>query len=313
MFDPRRRHFLAMAGAGIALSAGPIGADTQPRPEGGIGGTGIVGILTDFGSIVLNGMRVETPSGLRPTNAFGQVTLNSLGIGQSLTVEARAINGRLMARRIHIAHPVIGPVHDIDGNRARVAGVPVVLEPGVVGGWEPGMVAAISGVWRGQTVVASRIARARTSLVVIAGEVVARTRQTIVIGGRTIDTGRFMAPYPGRFVTVIGEDRGPDIRARELTVGRFTGAAGRLRRLSVDGFLEPQAEAPFYAVSGLGHSFAPDLRLESFASERTLFDGAYNGLFEARTGIALPQSLALRRQINRDLLSGVGPERVAIR
>ncbi|MEO1612986.1 MAG: hypothetical protein AAFU55_11645, partial [Pseudomonadota bacterium] len=48
-----------------ALAIGGCAADDRlaaadpDEPRGGIGGTGIVGVLTDFGSLIVNGKRIE--------------------------------------------------------------------------------------------------------------------------------------------------------------------------------------------------------------------------------------------------------------
>ncbi|MEO1512732.1 MAG: hypothetical protein AAFU70_11715, partial [Planctomycetota bacterium] len=77
--------------------------------------------------------------------------------------------------------------------------------------------------------------------------------------------------------------------------GRFTGAAGPLEQLSVEGYLEPSSKAPGFALSGLGHSFDPDARLEPFAEGRALFEGPYTGDFAVDLALALPEGVAARR------------------
>jgi hypothetical protein len=69
-----------------------------------------------------------------------------------------------------------------------------------------------------------------------------------------------------------------------------------LRRLVVEGYLEPTREAPGLRVAGLGHSFARNLRLAEFSNNRVLFAGSYSGRFDAETAIVLPNSVEERRR-----------------
>lgn len=302
------------AGVGALTACAPMDGDpgrvadrSQPPAEGGIGGTGIVGVLTDFGSLLINDLRIALDERTSITTAFGAVGEDALALGQSLTVEAATTPAGLLARRVHVAHPVIGPATAIstDGRAARVAGVPVTMEPGALGGFAgEGAVVAVSGVWRGDGVVASRIDPAPGRGAALAGAVV-RRGGTHFVGGLPLVPPAGVAPPPdGAYVTATGHAGAAGFMARALTVGRFVGAAGPLGALSVEGFLTPAAAAPFFAVAGLGHSFAPASRLDGFSDGRTLFSGAYDGLFAVETGLPLPQDLMRRRELLRRVREG---------
>ncbi|MEM9755114.1 MAG: hypothetical protein AAF914_03930 [Pseudomonadota bacterium] len=303
-----RRTALALVGMGLAGAGAPLPAQEteRRRPEGGIGGTGIVGTLTDFGSLIVNGMAIETPSPT-VTDAFGARSLDSLAIGHSLTIEARRTEtAGLVAERVHLTQPVIGTVGFAtpDGRSGVVDGVPVVLEPGAEGLLRPRARVAISGLWRGREVVASRVDAVPDGLDVLAGVVETRAAGTMVVSGRQVVLDGLDAPAPGAFVTVIGRTTGLVLEARGLREGRFFGSAGPLVSLSVEGYLQPRAGAPFFAVSGLGHSFDAAAMLNPFVGMRTLFDGGYDGTFRVETGILLPDNLTERRAIGAQLLAG---------
>ena len=188
----RRVALLGLGASALGACAGPLQiGEGKKAPRGGIGGTGIVGVLTDFGSIIVNGLRVETSAETKVTDAFGPVDLRSVQIGHSLTVEAATVDGTLVARRVHISHPVIGAVERVRGRRAVVAGVPVVLEPSGMGRWKRGQSVAVSGLWQGDKVVASRIDRiAKRDLSVIAGVVgLQGLGGAQTIGGRAVTFG----------------------------------------------------------------------------------------------------------------------------
>ena len=249
---------MGVIGLGACAPAIRIGEGKKP-PKGGIGGTGIVGTLTDFGSLIVNGLRIETGAETVILDALGVTSAEALKIGQVLTVEATGTradaSGKLVARSVRISHPVIGPVQEIgtDGRQGVVAGISVVLEEGAIGQLVPGERVAVSGVWRGRRVVASRVDRlSPTGPVVIAGVLETLDRTGGRIAGVAVRAPRSRLPAAGSFVTVVGNATSSGLEAVRIVAGRFFGAAVPLERLSVEGFLEPAPDAPFFVLSGLG-------------------------------------------------------------
>lgn len=312
MISISRRSFTAALSATL-LAACDVTHDidvTEKKPvEGGMGGTGIVGILTDFGSLVINGLKVETDSQTRVSDAFGERDVGSLTIGQNLTIEAETKDGMLFARRVHITHPVVGAISNIsvDGRSAQIAGVPVDLEPNAFGHFSEGKRVAVSGLWRSDRVVASRIDPITgQGPDVLSGVYREDPRVGATIGGRTISPPKDTEVADGSFVTATGRADQGRFNVEEISVGRFTGAAGPLSDLSVEGYLETADTAPFYAVSGLGHSFDPQAKLRPFLPDRNLFTGRYVGTFAVERATRLPEDFEQRRMIMREILAGEG-------
>ncbi|MCE7999076.1 MAG: hypothetical protein HEP70_09475 [Rhodobiaceae bacterium] len=80
----------------------------------GVGGTGIFGVITAFGSIVVNGVHIdyedETPvvvDGVAGTPA-------DFAIGQVVAVEARPMGERYQAQLVEVQHAALGPVSEVD-------------------------------------------------------------------------------------------------------------------------------------------------------------------------------------------------------
>ena len=306
------RRSLLGSGAAIGLLGAcsdlPSDLTRQDRSpiEGGIGGTGIVGLVTDFGSLIVNGLKVETNGRTRYSDANGRMSGSAVGLADSLTIEATTRQGRLLAKRVHVTHPLIGRIQAVAGFGAAllVNGVVVQVEPQARGRAAPGDRVRISGLWRGNTVVASQVIRTTAETDVIAGEVSAASG-TISIGGTQIFTGGFGSGVDdGQFATITGKFSGSILNASRITPNRFIGAAGELKRLSIEGYLDPANTAPGFKVSGLGHSFAENLELSPFQSTRTLFDGPYTGKFEATRGLILPNSYQSRRSFLQTRLDG---------
>lgn len=297
----RRRDFLALAATGaLAGCAAPgIVSRGEADPfEGGIGGTGIVGLMTDFGSLVVNGLTVELTGRTLIRTAFGRVDEQAIAIGVPLTVFARRSRGRLVASWIMITYPLVGTARlDRDGNY-RVNGVRVVPEPGHLGRVRYGGRVAVSGVWARDRVVASRIDPAPDGADLIGGIVMHGGAGPMTLGGvpLSIPAGSF-PPRSGSYQNAIGRYDGEVFRLIRTAGGRFSHGATGLRQLSVEGYLEPVPADPGYRVAGLGHSFAEGLRLDRLSGRRAVYFGPYDGAFRARAAYVVPERFAARRAV----------------
>ncbi|MEM8571730.1 MAG: DUF5666 domain-containing protein [Pseudomonadota bacterium] len=288
---------------GFAALALPRGGWGQEREiEGGIGGTGIVGVLTDFGSLVVGGRLVASDRETVITDGFGPVPESSLAIGDSLTVEASGSADALIARRVHVTHPLVGEITQISRDLVVINGTEVVLPSGARSA-QIGQRVAVSGLWRENRVIASRLSPARSDLDLVAGDVT-RGLSGVAVGGVPV-TNTLPNQASGSFATVSGRYNTDADRLVVQTArgDRFTEAAGPLRELAVEGYLEPTTRAPGFRISGLGHSFARNLNLAQFADERVLFDGPYVDTFAADTAVVLPEDANRRRQLLRLLAS----------
>ncbi len=300
--------------------AGDERSQSDRPSEGGVGGTGIVGLLYSANDLSVNGLRLEAAGDLAVEALLGPRRIEDLAFGHALTVEAAAASGgRLLARSIAVTYPLIGSVEALTDTGFRCLGVEVTVEAGapLVDGagralsLAPGQRVAVSGLWRGDGVVASRVELLgpATPLDVAAGTVKAAGEAGgLRVGGVALTIPESMTPPPlGGFATVIGRRVGARLVAGRLEVGRFRGRAGPLQRLSIEGYLEPVEAAPGYTVSGLGHSFDPDAKLAALAGERTLFVGRYDGSFVVQHGLPLPGDLRARRTLLAGLADGFAP------
>ncbi|MEM8914391.1 MAG: DUF5666 domain-containing protein, partial [Pseudomonadota bacterium] len=239
---------------------------------------------------------VETDGSTVFTDAFGAIDQSRLAIGQGLTIEAAPVGGTLVARRVHVADPLIGTIEAVSDGMLMVMGVQVDIERQAIAQAVPGQRVAVSGLWQGDRVIASRVTPlANDGPSAIAGAVMGGA-----IGGVSlVVSASTEAPEEGTFVTAIGQSRTGGFEVSEIIPGRFTGAAGAIAALSVEGYLQPTDNAPFLEVSGLGHSFDASAKLEPFAQSRWLFEGPYSGTFDVDTGSQLPDGLTDRRDFFR--------------
>jgi hypothetical protein len=150
---------------GTGAVAGGVGGTGISDDNGGIGGTGIVGTITGFASICVNGVEVHFNNNV-PVSENGIVaTSTQLAVGQVVAVEAFNSRRGLEAGRISILHVYEGPLTALPraSMPMRVMGQPVRLASGaqVAPGLRLGDPVRVSGLRdaRGE-VVASRIDRA---------------------------------------------------------------------------------------------------------------------------------------------------------
>lgn len=105
-------------GAVASKDPGGIGGTGQVAQEGtGMGGTGIVGVVTGFASVCVNGVEVEVESDT-PVQRDGQgASLYELAVGQLVAVRAQGAGTEVRAQRIEMLDAVVGPVEAIDTDR----------------------------------------------------------------------------------------------------------------------------------------------------------------------------------------------------
>lgn len=212
---------LAFWGACVPLTATPasdrgIGGTGGPAsgPEisdRGIGGTGIVGVITGFGSIIINGLEITyapstplTVDGVSDTGA-------ALRVGQMAALVASDDHG-LHAVDIAVRHEVSGPVTSVsadDGPRGRmlsVAGQQVAIAAGTEGlqTVRPGDWISVSGLRQPDGVIAaSRIDQRTPGAILVRGPAMPTT------GGWQIGDLRIRPPpgttvAPGESITARG-------------------------------------------------------------------------------------------------------------
>ncbi|WP_420348368.1 DUF5666 domain-containing protein [Pelagibius sp.] len=308
---------------GQRLAQASGGSSDRPS-EGGVGGTGIIGLVHGTASLRVNGLTIETPPGLAVRHALGTLPLSAVGPGQAVTIEAAAgPDGGLVAAGVTVVHPLVGRIESLTDDGFRCLGVDVLVERGAPltgprGRFQPapGQRVAVSGLWRGNSVVAARVDLLSAISLddVVAGVALAGgTRDRLRLGGLDLVLPPGTAvPQAGGFVTAVGRRRGDLLIADRIATGRFRGLAGPLERLSVEGYLEPQPAPPGYAVSGLGHSFDEAARLDALAGERAVFIGPYDGAFRVARGLPLPEGVAERDVVLAAVEDGFAPEAAVV-
>jgi hypothetical protein len=295
----KRRHLMGLLGATAFSGCAPaivtskIGDDPF---EGGIGGTGIVGLMTGRGSVLVNGLRVEIPARARIMADGRTVSDSVLVAGMALGIVARARAGRFEALRIEMDTPLVGTLLR-QGAGVAVNGTPLRLEAGVLATPLVGRRVMAHGLWQADGSLRSSLLRAATAgNDRVAGVVTGTRDQGWRIGKTDLRVPGGQVLVPGQFAVASGVFSGGALVADAVTLGRFRGGQP-LRQLSIEGYLEPIDAAPGFRIAGLGHSFDRRLALDPFAAQRAIYFGDYDGRFRARSALALPESAGARQAL----------------
>ena len=221
----------------------------------GIGGTGIIGTVTAFGSIFVNGYEVDYAPDMSIRFKDATVRPNALRVGQVVEVEATGSGKRLQARSITVRHEVAGPIERIDVGRrvAVVFGQRIEIPSGVlqtsgtaraisINDLSVGDHIDVSGLRRANGVIAaSHIAKTRPgAAAVIRGRVTSSDPSGFSVNGMRVEAPRANLPrvlVSGQDVQIIGTAVGGKLRARRINPAPARPFAGRVQNLSVEGYV----------------------------------------------------------------------------
>ncbi|MGF1502185.1 MAG: hypothetical protein ACFBSD_10245, partial [Paracoccaceae bacterium] len=265
---------LAAADAVCARAGDPDDDDT----DGGFGGTGILGRVSDGPRLQVNGLDLRHAPDLTVAGVEGPAPVAALRPGETILAEAVEEGSALCAVRIARYRPLVGQVTMIDlaTGRLRVLGVPVSVDADApvrdAAGREIGLGAlplgarvSVSGIWNGETVAASAIDMAAPSgPSALTGSVDPEGRR---LGGQRLDPAPGILLPPGEALTLIGRETGGSFRVETVRRDLATPLAPGIGRLSVEGFAEAGPRRT--VVSGL-----PGLAVEGARpGERAVFGG----------------------------------------
>jgi len=247
----------------LALRAGDPDED-----ESGIGGTGLVGTITGFGSICVNGIEVHYDSDT-PVDRDGQpVGAADLALGQVVRVEAHGRGAEVRARRISVRNEVVGPVSAIDAARGEinVLGQTVKLPSQAVlhdrvrglritaSELHSGDFVRVSGLRRGDgAIVASRVDRGATQEEVrVSGPVTRVAASAFEVFGVRVTPAEDRQPVAeGRRVEVTGRWDGTKLVPSGVRVEPEVPFSGRFPRISLEGYVQSSLGRRGFRLRGL--------------------------------------------------------------
>ena len=246
--------------------------------ERGIGGTGIIGTITGFGSILVNGLTVEHAPDLAVAIRGGVAGPAALRVGHVVIIEATARPGEaapLVARRLAVRHEVAGPITRLDAasGEIEVMGQTVRLPGDQIAGLAIGRRVEVSGLRRADNVIAAT--RVDSSPPGTPDRVFGRVSAVDADGFR-IGALRIAAPAAPRANIVVGsrvEASGVSedgrLRAARLRRQHLLPFAGRVRRLSIEGFVAPARGGRDYRLGGYSVAIERAARMRGLTQAET--------------------------------------------
>ncbi len=257
-----------------------IGGTGEPQQRNAPGATGIVGTVTGFGSILVNGFEVDY-AGATPTTAdlYGGLDPKSIRVGQVVEIEAEGDGKHLTARRIAVRYEVAGPIESIDprSGTVRVLGQTVAADKSIVGTSRSGTLSDlavgdridVSGLRRADgVIVASRIDMSNVGKPAwLRGQVETAGDNGFIVNGVRIAPSTFdraSAPVAGDAVAIQGSYSAGTFQAAKITRLPKEPFAGRFAHLSIEGFVSDR---------GGGGRFIGGLHLGEGASAANLRSG----------------------------------------
>jgi hypothetical protein len=323
----------------LTAACGQLGGSdriAQGDPGGGIGGTGsaaqpvrqvgVLGTVRGFGSVRVNGVRVEAADDFQVASPFGPRPMDALAEGHVVEISARAQGTRLDARRIAQLVALAGPVSAVEPDRRQlsVMGVEVALAQDAPLAVDGGLAAlsrgdrvAVSGLWRNGGVVASRIdpvdeglsADGAPSAGAVVSGVIRATGSGPRIGPLPVTRADGGGLPEDRFAVLKGSYRDGRFVAASVETGHPVLPA-TLDRLSVEAYAGQVHGRP--ALHGFGHAVAQGTRLERLLGRRAVFIGPLANDFLIEHGVPLPDSLAAQRDALEAIGDGLQPRRGAV-
>jgi uncharacterized protein DUF5666 len=235
-----------MGGTGLRSEL-PGGKDGDTDGIGGTGiagSTGVVGVITGFGSICVNGVEIhygpDTPvtvDGL-PGSASG------LRLGHVVAVDASGRGKELKANSIAVVHELSGVITSVDPGRSsvRVLGQPVVLDPSLsqlpaVAGLRAGNSIRVSGLRsRDGAVVASLVEPLGPSgEATVRGTVQRLEGSTAVVAGVPVHLPAGAGVKAGGAVLVAGAWNGTELEAQRIVRDPVAALMDRVARVELQG------------------------------------------------------------------------------
>lgn len=307
-----RRSFLRAAPALALVSAACEPGRRQVAgggpDEGGIGGTGIFGVIMEdelaARGLLVNGLNVATDATTRYEALAG---LGGPQLGDTVAIHAVRVAGQLQAARIAVFYPLIGPLSLSGHAGPTVLGTPIAVSAGTVvrdhrgqplpqQDLRDGVRVAVSGLWRNEAVEASSLTILPPGDQVGLRGLLQRRDGRAVVGATTIPAAESGQPRSADgFVAVAGHLAAGRFVVDSITPDSVPLLTPPVGLLAVEGFVLPNRDAPGFHLGGFGVPLAQGATAP--VGQRALLLGRYRDAFAVEAAIALPASARERTAV----------------
>jgi len=236
--------------------------------NGGMGGTGIVGVITGFASVCVNGVEVHFDRDTPVLTDGERTTARELAIGQIVAVRAQGAGDEVAAQRIAVMHAAIGPVSSVDiqsGTLVALGQQVRAVYPRELNGLKPGAWVQISGLRNADgDLSATRIAAVSPrAQVQLSGWAQSDGAGGLRLRGARVDLSNIKelgGAMAGDEVTVRGQWDGATLRAESLEVEPTRAQIGRVDRVVLEGLVYG-TQGQEYRVGGRTLSLGEKLQI----------------------------------------------------
>jgi hypothetical protein len=137
-----------IGGTGQQANSGVGGTGAQANS--GVGGTGIIGFITGFASICVNGLEVHYDVQTTVDVDGVLASTDALNIGQLVAIESNNKGNQLRARRVSVSHIMVGKIEKVDPAQStvQIMGQTISLNSNTIGGanLKPNQIVKVSGL-----------------------------------------------------------------------------------------------------------------------------------------------------------------------
>lgn len=204
-------------GAPLALSAASVTTDHGAGATEADRKTGVVGVITGFGSVFVDGMEIAYDDTTSVDIDGSATSASALRAGQVVVIRAIGPAAGLRGRMISVRSEVIGRIEgrDAGAGMLTIGGQAVAVTDGTWGGGRFGVGdwVKVSGLRRGDgVVVASRLDAAPAGTLLVHGQVV-RDGPLVRVGSLALDPAVTASLKDRQFVIVTGRYIGGQAQA----------------------------------------------------------------------------------------------------
>jgi hypothetical protein len=215
----------------------------------GLGGTGIIGEVTGFGSIFVNGEEVELDARTQLYLDGKKVSQHEIARGEVVAVRASVGKEMLFADEVHIQHQVIGTVQQVMAERNLFTVLGQTIEADAQSLPLAGQTVRISGFRDSDGVIhASYIDSIETTQQLLTGELKRDNRQWR-IGAQLIRLPADSKPRPGQYVRVSGDLNKDVLQVTEFTQLDSLPFKQPVQRLLLQGYVRSVGDTA-YRIAG---------------------------------------------------------------
>lgn len=227
---------------GTGMLAARPGIGGTGIDQGGLGGTGIVGVITGFASICVGGVEVHYNDDT-PMSENGQPSrASALAVGQMVVVNAAGVGDQVQARQVTLLHVAIGPLQSVNaqtGQFSLLGQHAVAATPAQLAGLQSAQWVRVSGQ-RNATgdIVASHIEAVPPQAQAQLLGVLSQPQQGSVVG-TPVDLSADQAANlaPNTEVLALGLWTGDRLVVTHLTPEPTQHALGQPERVVLEGFV----------------------------------------------------------------------------